>query len=240
VCSCDELEQAKVDTMITLGGDGTILGATALVGHLGIPILGINLGRLGFLAGIEKSNLAEALAKLKRGDYRVEERSMIYLESEPNLFKGINYGLNDFSVHKRDTSSMITIHTYIDDSYLNSYWADGLIVATPTGSTGYSLSCGGPIIFPGSGNLVITPIAPHNLNIRSLVIPDSSVISFRIEGRTKNFLCTLDSRYEKITAQHKLAVRRSDFNTHLIILNGHSFLNTIHEKLSWGTDKRNL
>ena len=235
----EALKQAEIDTVITLGGDGTILGATALIGDLGIPVLGINLGRLGFLAGVEKSLINEALDKLNNGAYHVEQRAMLYLDSSPALFSGVNHGLNDFSVHKRDTSSMITIHTYINGDYLNSYWADGLIVATPTGSTGYSLSCGGPIIFPNSGNLVITPIAPHNLNIRPLVIPDTSVVSFAIEGRTKNFLCTLDSRYEKITAEHKLAVKRASFNTHLIILEGHSFLNTIHEKLSWGADRRN-
>ncbi|MEL6390289.1 MAG: NAD kinase [Bacteroidota bacterium] len=234
-----ELTQSQVDTVITLGGDGTILGATALIGRLQIPIMGINLGRLGFLAGTEKAFIADGLTKLYNGHYRIEERAMIYLESHPGLFDGFSYGLNDFTVHKRDTSSMITIHTYINGDYQNSYWADGLIVATPTGSTGYSLSCGGPIIFPGAGTLVITPVAPHNLNIRPLVIPDTSVVSFSVEGRTKNFLCTLDSRYETITADHQLAVRRADFNTRLIILKGQSFLKTIHEKLSWGADQRN-
>jgi NAD+ kinase len=234
-----EIRSAKIDTVITLGGDGTILGAASLIGELEIPIFGINLGRLGFLANVDRNMISEALDKVDKGHYRIEERSMIYLESDPNVFGDTNYALNDFTMHKRDTSSMITIHTYVNGDYLNSYWADGIIVATPTGSTGYSLSCGGPIIFPGSNTFVITPVAPHNLNVRPLVISDSSIISFEIEGRAKNFLCSLDSRYELITAKHQLAVRKCNFVTKLIVLNGQSFLSTIHEKLYWGSDQRN-
>lgn len=233
------LKQAAPDLAITLGGDGTILGITTIIKDLGIPIMGINLGRLGFLAGVEKKSISEAMQKLKDSQYHIEERSMLMLESEPLLFNGQNFALNDFTVHKRDTSSMVNIHTYINGDYLSSYWADGLIVATPTGSTGYSLSCGGPIVLSNSGSMVITPVAPHNLNVRPLVISDSSVISFTIEGRAKNFLCTLDSRYETITSKHQLAVRKCDFNTRLIILNGQSFLQTIQQKLSWGADRRN-
>lgn len=235
----EELKQAGADLTITLGGDGTILGATCIIRDLEIPIVGINLGRLGFLAAVERKNIETAMEKVAEGQYTIEERSMLCLESDPRVFGHVNFALNDFTIHKRDTSSMVSIHTYINGDYLNSYWADGLIVATPTGSTGYSLSCGGPIVFPNSGNMVITPVAPHNLNVRPLVISDSSVISFSIEGRAKNFLSTLDSRYETITAEHQLAVRKSDFSTKLIILNGQSFFNTIHEKLSWGADKRN-
>ena len=237
--STKELEAANVDIVITLGGDGTILGAASFIKHLGLPIMGINLGRLGFLASVEKKHIEEALVKIQNGEYHIEKRSMLCLESDPQIFPGLNFALNDFTVHKRDDSSMITIHTYINGEYLNSYWADGLIVATPTGSTGYSLSCGGPIIFPNSGNMIITPVAPHNLNVRPLVISDTSVITFELEGRAENFLCTLDSRFETITSRHQLAVRKCDFNTHLVVLNGHSFLQTIHEKLSWGADKRN-
>ena len=235
----EELKRAGADLTITLGGDGTILGATCIIRDLEIPIVGINLGRLGFLAAVERKNIETAMEKVAEGQYTIEERSMLCLESDPRVFGHVNFALNDFTIHKRDTSSMVSIHTYINGDYLNSYWADGLIVATPTGSTGYSLSCGGPIVFPNSGNMVITPVAPHNLNVRPLVISDSSVISFSIEGRAKNFLSTLDSRYETITAEHQLAVRKSDFSTKLIILNGQSFFNTIHEKLSWGADKRN-
>jgi len=235
----EELKAAKADLAITLGGDGTILGATCIIRDLEIPIIGINLGRLGFLAAVERKNIEVAMQKVAEGQYTIEERRMLCLESDPRIFGAVNFALNDFTIHKRDTSSMVSIHTYINGDYLNSYWADGLIISTPTGSTGYSLSCGGPIVFPNSGNMVITPVAPHNLNVRPLVISDSSVISFAIEGRAKNFLSTLDSRYETITAQHQLAVRKSDFSTRLVILGGQSFFNTIHEKLSWGADKRN-
>lgn len=235
----EELKAAAPEMAITLGGDGTILGATCIIRDLSIPIMGINLGRLGFLSSVERKKIGWAMDQIVNGHFRIEQRAMLCLEAEPAIFGPLNFALNDFTVHKRDTSSMITIHTYINDEYLNSYWADGLIVGTPTGSTGYSLSCGGPIIFPQSGNMIITPVAPHNLNVRPLVISDKSVISFSIEGRAKNFLCTLDSRNEIITADHKLAVRKCAFNTQLVILSGQSFLHTIHEKLSWGSDRRN-
>ena len=237
--SYEDLTQERIDMLMTLGGDGTILQATTLIQDLGIPILGVNLGRLGFLASVEEKYIARSIDKVLQNQYTLEDRSMIYLESSPKLFGGMTFALNDFTLHKRDTSSMITIHAYINGDYLNSYWADGLIVSTPTGSTGYSLSCGGPIVFPNSGNFIITPVAPHNLNVRPLVISDESVISFEIEGRSENFLCTLDSRFETITSEHQLAVRKCDFNTKLVALKDISFLRTIHEKLSWGSDNRN-
>ncbi|MDX1940784.1 MAG: NAD kinase [Saprospiraceae bacterium] len=229
----------KLDFFITLGGDGTILSALLHLRDSGVPIVGINLGRLGFLASIEKKRIAEAIHLLKRGMYQIEERRLLYLESNFPVFGEIRFALNDFTLLKRDTSSMITIHTFINGSYLNSYWADGLIVATPTGSTGYSLSCGGPIVFPDSGNFVITPVAPHNLSVRPVVIADSSVISFEIEGRAENFLCTLDSRFETITSAHQLAVRKNDFNIKLVQLLDIDFLQTIRDKLIWGIDSRN-
>lgn len=235
----EELKANDADLMITLGGDGTILMAITHVKDTGLPILGINLGRLGFLASTEKNRISDAIRQLKEGDYTLEERSMLHLESSPGIFPSTNFALNDFTLHKRDTSSMIIIHTYINGDFLNSYWADGIIVATPTGSTGYSLSCGGPIVFPNSGNIIITPVAPHNLNVRPIVISDKSVISFEIEGRSANFLCTLDSRFETITSKHQLAVRKNDFPARLIRLHGTSFLQTIHNKLSWGIDHRN-
>lgn len=230
----------KFDFFITLGGDGTILEAVTHIRNSGVPIVGINLGRLGFLSSIEKKRINEAVTLLQRGMFNIEERQLIRVESNLPLFGDIPFGLNDFALLKRDTSSMITIHTYINGAYLNSYWADGLIVATPTGSTGYSLSCGGPIIFPDSANFVITPVAPHNLNVRPIVLSDDSVISFGIEGRAENFLCTLDSRFESITSAHQLAVRKNTFTVKLVQLLDVGFLDTIRSKLAWGADSRNV
>ncbi len=234
-----DFKTRKIDYVVTLGGDGTILGAITLIRDSGVPIIGINLGRLGFLANIEKDSIASALSQVKRGMYSYEERKMLFLESDQPLFGECRFALNDFTILKRDTSSMITIHTYVNGAYLNSYWSDGIIVSTPTGSTGYSLSCGGPIVFPNSGNFVITPVAPHNLNIRPIVISDDSVISFEVVGRAENFLCTLDSRFETITSRHQLAVRKCDFNVRLLRLHDQSFMYTIREKLTWGIDTRN-
>ena len=227
------------DLIITLGGDGTILHAATLVRDAGVPILGVNLGRLGFLARVEKVHLREALSLVARGRFSTEKRGMLYLESNGQLFGQTPFALNDFTLLKRDTSSMITIDTYINGAYLNSYWADGLIVATPTGSTGYSLSCGGPIIFPGSGNFVVTPVAPHNLNVRPIVISDDSIVSFEVQGRAENFLCTLDSRFETITSTHQLAVRKNDYELTLVTLPSVDFMDTLRGKLNWGEDRRN-
>ena len=234
-----DFDAFPLDYVITLGGDGTILNAVTLIGPREIPILGINMGRLGFLASIENKFASHALRLLSRGMYSIESRTMLYLETDQPIFGKHRFALNDFTLHKRDTSSMITIHTYINGDFLTSYWADGLIVSTPTGSTGYSLSCGGPIVFPNSGNFIITPVAPHNLNVRPIVISDAAVISFEIEGRSSNYLCTLDSRSEKVTADFQLAVRKCDFETKLVLLDNFSFLKTIHEKLTWGKDTRN-
>jgi len=229
----------KFDFMITLGGDGTILHAVTEVRNSGVPILGINLGRLGFLASIEKSYIDEAIDLLQKGMFSFDERNLLHLESNFPLFDDLNFALNDCTLLKRDTSSMIVIHTYINGAYLSSYWCDGIIISTPTGSTGYSLSCGGPIVFPNSGNFVITPVAPHNLNVRPIVISDSSVVSFELDGRADSFLCTLDSRFENVTASHQLAVRKADFQVNLVQLRSRSFLRTIQNKLAWGMDKRN-
>ena len=234
-----DFKTRKFDYVITLGGDGTILNAVTEIRDSNVPILGINLGRLGFLASIEKTMIKEAITLLKKGMYAIDERSLLYLESNIPIFDEIPFGLNDCTLLKRDTSSMVTIHTYINGAYLSSYWADGIIIATPTGSTGYSLSCGGPIIFPNSGNFVITPVAPHNLNVRPIVISDNSVISFEIEGRAESFLCSLDSRSEIINSQYQLAIRKGDFKIKLIQLRDRSFLRTIREKLAWGIDSRN-
>lgn len=234
-----DFKSHKIDFVITLGGDGTILNAATLIRDAAVPILGINLGRLGYLADVEKILQKEAISCLINGQYRIESRSMLYLESNQTLFGETPFALNDFTILKRDTSSMITIHTYVNGEYLNSYWADGLIIATPTGSTGYSLSCGGPIIFSNSENFVITPVAPHNLSVRPVVLPDSSVITFEIEGRTDNFLCTLDSRFETITSEFQIAVRKCEFPLLLVQLKGQTFLKTLRKKLAWGADNRN-
>ncbi len=234
-----DIQRIKPDFFITLGGDGTMLAAVNLLRGSGVPMLGINLGRMGFMAAVAKEMIGEAVGKLRRGQFRIEERTMLYLESSPGVFGETPYALNDCTILKRDTSSMITLHTFINGDYLNSYWADGIIVATPTGSTGYSLSCGGPIIMPNSRNFVITPVAPHNLNVRPMVISDESIITFEIEGRAENFICTLDSKFELITAGHQLAVRRNDFSIKFIQLQDTTFLSTIRQKLAWGADVRN-
>ncbi|HFC00478.1 MAG TPA: NAD kinase, partial [Phaeodactylibacter sp.] len=233
-----DFKTRKFDYVITLGGDGTILNAVAEIRDSNVPILGINLGRLGFLASIERTKIREAIRLLKEGRHSLSERTLLHLESSHSLFGETPFAMNDCTLLKRDTSSMIVIHTYINGAYLNSYWADGIIVSTPTGSTGYSLSCGGPIIFPNSGNFVITPVAPHNLNVRPIVISDNSVISFEVEGRAENFLCTLDARFETITSEYQLAVRKCDFSIKLVELQGWNFMHTIREKLTWGIDTR--
>lgn len=229
----------KFDFVITLGGDGTILHAVTEVRNSGVPILGINMGRLGFLASTEKSYINEAIDLLQKGMFIYDERNLLHLESNHPLFGELNFALNDCTLLKRDTSSMIVIHTFINGAYLSSYWCDGIIISTPTGSTGYSLSCGGPIVFPGSGNFVITPVAPHNLNVRPIVISDSSVVSFEVEGRSDSFLCTLDSRFENVSSKHQLAVRKADFKVNMVQLKSRDFLRTIQNKLAWGMDKRN-
>jgi NAD+ kinase len=228
-----------MDFVISVGGDGTLLDAVSLVGELEIPILGFNTGRLGFLATVSKENIAEAIQNLSNGNYQLESRSLISLHCARRLFNGINFGLNEFTIHKRDTSSMITVHTYIDGKYLNSYWADGLIVSTPTGSTGYSLSCGGPLITPGAKNFVITPVSPHNLNVRPIIVSDESEISFEIEGRSDKFLISLDSRSTTISSDMKLIVKKASFSAKLVKLPHYHFFDTLRQKLNWGLDMRN-
>jgi NAD+ kinase len=234
-----ELMSNEIDYMIVLGGDGTILDTMVYMYHKPIPILGINTGRLGFLAGDTSNDVTKTIDNLLRGHFSIDYRSVLQLESSIPLFDGVKYALNDFVIHKKDSSSMITIHTYINGEYLNSYWSDGLIISTPTGSTGYSLSCGGPILYPSANSVVITPIAPHNLNVRPMVISDEHVISFEIEGRSTSFLVTLDSRSESITSTIQLAVKRAAFKFPLIRFNEDNYLNTLRRKLMWGHDNRN-
>lgn len=228
-----------VDFVISVGGDGTLLDTVCLVGKSEIPIIGINTGRLGFLATVAKEDIEKAVNGFMKGSYAVESRSLLSLESDHVLFNGLNFGLNEFTIHKRDTSSMITVHTYINGQYLNSYWADGLIVATPTGSTGYSLSCGGPLISPGARNFVITPVSPHNLNVRPIVVSDESEISFEIEGRSEKFLISLDSRSTAIDATIKLRVKKAEFSAKLVKFADYNYFDTLRHKLNWGFDMRN-
>ncbi|NME68317.1 NAD kinase [Flammeovirga aprica] len=230
-----------VDFMISIGGDGTLLQALTYVQELEIPIVGVNAGRLGFLASIQRENFQTTIDALVNGYYSIEERTMLALVSDrEDLFGGIKFGLNEFTILKRDTSSMIVVHTYLNGEYLNSYWADGLIVSTPSGSTGYSLSVGGPVVIPGSENFIISPVCPHNLNVRPLIVSDSSIISFEIEGRSKNFLVSLDSRSEAVDASIQLAVRKCPFKAKLVKIGGQdNFLDTLRKKLNWGLDNRN-
>lgn len=228
-----------IDYVISLGGDGTMLDTATLVRNKKIPIMGINFGRLGFLASLGRENLNSAVEALVNGTYGIEKRTLLHLDASVPLFGDAPFALNEFAIHKRDISPMIKIHTYLNGEFLNSYWADGLIVSTPTGSTGYNMSCNGPIVFPDSGSFVITPVAPHNLTVRSIIVPDDHIISFEVEGRTDQFICTMDARREIVEKDIQLAIKREDFQVSLIVLNENSFLSTLREKLTWGLDKRN-
>lgn len=236
--AAEDLDES-IDCLISLGGDGTLLDTVTLVQDKGIPVLGINYGRLGFLANIGKEELNSAIRALVERTYVTEKRTLIHLDADIPIFGKVPYALNEFTLQKKDSSSMIKIHTYLNGEFLNTYWADGLIVATPTGSTGYSLSCNGPIVFPESGSFVITPVAPHNLNIRPIVVPDNNIISFAVEGRTDAFICTLDSRRVVVPKEAQLAVKKEKFAINLIRMNENNFLQTLRNKLSWGLDKRN-
>jgi NAD+ kinase len=229
----------EIDFVISLGGDGTLLDTVTLVRDKNIPVVGINFGRLGFLASIGRDEMSAAVKSLARRSYIIDRRTLIHLDSNIPLFNDIPYALNEFAIHKRDTAPMIKIHTYLNGELLNTYWADGLILATPTGSTGYSLSCGGPVVFPDACSLVLTPIAPHNLNVRPIVIPDNTIISFEVESRSDDMICALDSRREIVDKNVLLAVRKENFMMNLVRLNENNFLQTLRNKLSWGLDKRN-
>jgi NAD+ kinase len=230
---------SDIDFLISLGGDGTLLDTVTLVRSKNIPVVGINFGRLGFLASIGREEMHDAIKALARRSFILDKRSLIHLDSNISLFDSVPYALNEFAIHKRDVSPMVKIHTYLNGELLNTYWADGLIVATPTGSTGYSLSCGGPVIFPDAGSFVITPIAPHNLNVRPIVVPDTTIISFEIESRSDDIIVALDSRREIVSKNIELAIRRETFMLNLVRLNENNFLQTLRNKLLWGLDKRN-
>ena len=229
----------KFNAFISVGGDGTFLETLTHVGSLEIPILGINTGRLGFLASIAQDQITVAIDKLLTGNYEIEKRSLISLSSNQEVFNGFNYALNEFSILRKDSSAMIVIKSYLNGDFLNSYWADGLMVSTPTGSTGYSLSCGGPILLPENENFIITPVSPHNLNIRPLIVPDTSEFTFEVESRTNNFLISLDSRSQTVNDSIQMKVQKAPFQAYLIKVEGVSFIETLRNKLSWGLDKRN-
>lgn len=230
---------AGVDCMVSVGGDGTFLDSTTVIRHTEIPILGINTGRLGFLTGFGKNEVTEAVEALITGNYTIDKRSLLKVESSGSDFDGYPYALNELTVHKRDTTSMVTVDVYLNDTFLNAYWADGLIISTPTGSTAYSLSCEGPILTPDSQNFIINPIAPHNLNVRPLVIPDTGTLRLKVESRSNDFLASLDSRSKALSTQTELVVSKADFSINLIRRPGQDFLNTLRNKLLWGNDKRN-
>lgn len=235
-------QQLPTDTgfMLSLGGDGTMLAAVSIVADSGIPVAGINFGRLGFLASINKDNIEHSLDAILNREYDLQKRAMLSVTAEgASLFNGNHFALNDITVFKSDSSAMITVHAYLNGELLNAYWADGIIVATPTGSTAYSLSCGGPIIMPGSGNFVITPISPHNLNVRPVVISNDFELDLEIESRSGKFLLSCDSKTETLSTDIRLKISRANYEANLIRLKNDSFFSTLRNKLLWGIDARN-
>jgi len=232
---------SSFDMLISIGGDGTILRAATLVRNSGVPILGINAGRLGFLATVQKENIDSFLQFVIDKKYSISKRTLLDLDCSPEneAIKEINFAMNEITVSRKDTTSMITIETYLNNEFLNSYWADGLIISTPTGSTGYSMSCGGPILTPEVKSLVITPIAPHNLNARPLVIPDNTEIKLRVTGREDQYLVSLDSRVTTVKNESILIIKKNPFEINMIEIPEETFLKTLRNKLLWGEDKRN-
>ena len=222
--------------MLSIGGDGTFLEAVSFVRNKNIPMLGINSGRLGFLANISSADIEFILDKIFDNEYFIENRALIKLETKDKLFKDFNYGLNDFTIHKNQSSSMITIHAYLNDDYLNSYWADGLIISTPTGSTAYSLSAGGPIVVPNSNNFIITPIAPHSLTVRPMIISDNNILTLKIESRSQNYLASLDYKSEFFNTDVEIKISKADFCIKLVKFKDQSFFETLRNKLMWGLD----
>lgn len=229
------------DVLFTIGGDGTILRAVTYIRDLNIPIMGINTGRLGFLATIQKDQIEEAIDLLLKKEYTIQERSLLQIETSPktNLFSELNFALNEVTIARRNTTSMIGVKTFLNKEYLTNYWADGLIISTPTGSTGYSLSCHGPVILPNSKSFVITPIAPHNLNARPMVIPDDTEIHLEVSAREKDYLISLDSRITTVSEETKIKIQKAPFTIKSILPKNQSYLKTLRGKLLWGEDTRN-
>ncbi|RZS98826.1 NAD kinase [Aquimarina brevivitae] len=229
------------DLFFSIGGDGTILKTITYVRDLGIPIAGINTGRLGFLATIQKEDIKNSIDLILNKKYHISARSLLNIQTDPpsEEFGTLNFAMNEIAVSRRNTTSMITVHTSLNGEFLTSYWADGLIVSTPTGSTGYSLSCGGPVIMPDSENITLTPIAPHNLNARPLVIPDDKEITLQVSGREDTYLVSLDSRIHTLANETIVRIRTTPFKINMVVLEGDSFLKTLRKKMLWGEDKRN-
>ena len=229
----------SIDVFFTLGGDGTLLDMVALIRDTNIPIIGINFGRLGFLASVNKNDIAAAIYAVVNKQFTMDSRELLEITTDEKVFGDDNFALNDITFHKRDDAAMITIHASLNDEFLNSYWGDGIIISTSTGSTAYSLSCGGPIIFPESNSVVVTPISPHNLNVRPIVLPDSSTLTFEVECRSANYLVSCDSRTAIIDKTMKFQISKANFRLNLIRLNNESYLSTLRNKLMWGLDARN-
>lgn len=227
------------DFIFSIGGDGTLLDAVSYVQNLNVPILGINLGRLGFLSSISKFELKQAIDHIYQNEFTLDQRALLKLISPNNLFGKFNFALNDVTVYRNNNTSLITVHVFVDNLFLNTYWGDGLIIATPTGSTAYSMSVGGPIVTPGSENFVIAPIASHNLTVRPIVIPDKSTIKLKIEGREEKYLMTMDSHQVQINKIDEILLGKCDFKINLVKMPEHNFFSTIREKLLWGVDIRN-
>ena len=238
--SYSDLDQS-FDVLISIGGDGTILRAATYVRNSGIPIIGINAGRLGFLAKVQKDSIESFLQIVINKEYTISERTLLKLSCDQDIaeLNQLNFAMNEVTVSRKDTTSMITIETHLNDEYLNSYWADGLIISTPTGSTGYSLSCGGPVLTPDVNSFVITPIAPHNLNARPLVIKDDTEITLKVSGREERYMVSLDSRIISINNNAILSLKKADFKINMIEFSDETFLKTLRNKLLWGEDKRN-
>lgn len=229
------------DLLISVGGDGTILRAITFVRDFSIPIVGINTGRLGFLATIQTDEIETAIAHILSGNYKTSERTLLSVETNPKneALVETNFALNEITVSRKNTTSMITVETHLNGEYLTSYWADGLITSTPTGSTGYSLSCGGPVITPEAKSFVLTPIAPHNLNARPLVIPDKTTIQLRVDGREQQHLLSLDSRIVTLSNATVITIKKANFKIKMVELLDESFIDTLRQKMLWGEDKRN-
>jgi len=228
-----------IDFAFSVGGDGTFLKTVSFIRDSGVPIMGINTGRLGFLANINSDQLEECVDRLQKQEFEYQLRSLLRVETERKLFGSDNVALNELTVHKKDTSSMITVHAYLDKKYLNSYWADGLIVSTPTGSTAYSLSCGGPIITPGCQVHILTPIAPHNLNVRPVVVPDKMPVKLYVEGRDRHYLINLDGWSKNLRQGEEVEIHKAEYMINVIKFEDNNFLDTIRNKMLWGIDRRN-
>lgn len=234
----DQLK-GKADVLISIGGDGTILDAVAFIKDSGIPIIGINFGRMGFLAATSNDDIENAIQALVNKTYSVVKRELVEVSCDKPLFGNTNFGLNEFTLQRKNSSSMISIDVWVNGEHLNTYWADGLIVSTPTGSTGYSLSCGGPIVYPESQSFILTPVAPHNLNVRPMIVPNNVELTFEVSGRENRFLATIDTRVQNIDSSYKIHLRKAPFTIELILLDNKTFINALRTKLLWGLDKRN-